>query len=365
MQKRNQHLSNNIYYTFAAAAMLLVLCAIFSGCYTLKQGTTMLGYLGRAVPLETLLDANFNDADAQENRRFVELVGEIRRFAAEELGLNMSRNYTRYVSLDRSYLAAVVSASAADSFARHYWNYPVVGRLPYKGFFNPADAHREREKLEREDLDVWIRGVDAFSTLGWFRDPLFSYMRDYRTDRLADLIIHESLHATMYLKGQAQFNEELAEFVGSEGARLFMEKRYGIDSDEYRAMFTGKEETQHFIAIVRELVRELQVLYESNAGRDEKLYEKDRIIQAAQDRFDAEYDDHFTSDNFRSFSTMQINNAYLDLFRLYYADDYYIANLFEQSGKSLPEFIAAAKTMPTRRGPPGRQRLAIALGLER
>ena len=196
----------------------------FSGCYTIKQGTTFLSYLSRAVPLEELAAMDAPADVAAENLRFVSQVEDIRRFAIEELGLKDSKNYTRYVELDRDYLAAIVSASQKDSFTRHEWWFPIVGRMPYKGFFNVEDARRERTRLERGDLDVWIRRVDAFSTLGWFRDPLYSYMKDYPLQELADLIIHELLHATVYLKNQSQFNEELAVFVGVEGARLYLKK---------------------------------------------------------------------------------------------------------------------------------------------
>jgi predicted aminopeptidase len=94
-----------IFPIFTAAALLLAACVLFSGCYTLKQGSAMLGYLNRAVPLESLLetgtDTGGDSAETEKTRRFVELVQDIRRFAAEDLGLNMSKNYTRYVQIDR------------------------------------------------------------------------------------------------------------------------------------------------------------------------------------------------------------------------------------------------------------------------
>jgi len=266
----------------------------------------------------------------------------------------MSKNYTRYVELDRDYLAAVVSASARDTFRRHEWSYPVVGTMPYKGFFDVEDARKERERLEKKDLDVWIRGVDAFSTLGWFTDPLYSYMRNYSPARLADLIIHESLHATIFIKGQVQFNEELAEFVGTQGARLYIISRYGEDSDQYREIFTSEEDSQTFVAFIQGLAAELEVLYSSNVSREEKLSEKERIIAEAQERFEREYDDLFSNDNYRGFSQMSINNAYIELFRLYYAQDNFFADLYERAGSDLPAFIAAAKTL-TARGDPRAQ----------
>jgi predicted aminopeptidase len=344
------------------AAVLIILAGsfLFSGCYTLKQGVTMLGYLSRAVPLESL-ETGPDTPEARENRLFVRRIAEIRAFATEELGLQETANYTRYVALERDYLAAVVSASAQDAFVRHEWWFPVVGKVPYKGFFDPAGARKEREKLEKRDLDVWVRGVDAFSTLGWFRDPLYSYMRDYPLYRLADLLIHETLHATVYLKNHSQFNEELAAFVGTEGARLYIEKTFGRESAEYQAMLQDEADTQTYLACIRELIAELEALYNrDDISREEKLRQKAEIIRAAQDRFAAEYDQLFLGDNYRGFAELPVNNAYLELFRLYYGGDQFFKDLYERSGRDLPRFIAAAKTISAKGDDP-RLQLELAL----
>jgi len=322
----------------------------------------MLGYLSRAVPLENLLER-----EAEEDRLFAQRVGNIRRYAIDELGLSASKNYTRYVELDRNYLAAVVSASARDSFTTHLWWFPIVGRLPYKGFFNPEDARREAARLERRDLDVWIRSVDAFSTLGWFRDPLFSFMKNYSEIRLAELIIHELFHATVFLNGHVQFNEELATFVGILGSRLYMEKMYGESWEEYVDQ-AAEEDFTVFLSFVHGLIAELEELYNSNISYDEKMINREIIIRTAQRNFLFNYDDNFKTENFRGFGNMEINNAYLDLFRLYYEQDMYFFNLFERTSKDLGEFIRAAKTLNRSgslrrgRGNP-REELEMALGL--
>jgi predicted aminopeptidase len=325
----------------SAAALIQAACALLSGCYTLKQGTAMLGYLNRAVLLEKSGD-----------EEFAARVHDIRLFAMEELGLSAGKNYTRYVQIDRDYLAAVVSASADDSFRAHEWHYPVVGSLPYKGFFNVKDAQKEKTKLEKKGLDAWVRGVDAFSTLGWFKDPLYSFMRAYSPYRLADLIIHELLHATVFVKGQAGFNEELAEFIGSEGARLYMVSRFGADSEEYRSMLVSEDENKKYVDFIRQLIAELDVLYSSGLGREEKLKEKEYLIAVAKERFAVEYDNLFSSDNYKGFAELPINNAYLELYRLYYAEDSFFAGLYERSGRNLPAFIAAAKTITSKDGDP-------------
>ena len=338
---------------------IVLFLPLFSGCYTLKQGTTLLGYLGKAIPLEKLAEQNAEESDI---RVFVDRVESIRRFAMEELGLKASKNYTRYVELDRDYLAAVVSACAEDSFTRHEWNFPVVGTVPYKGFFDPKDARKEAAKLKSENLDVWIRSVDAFSTLGWFKDPLYSYMKNYTDYQLAELIIHELLHATVFIKGKAAFNEQLAEYVGNQGARLYIENRFGIDSPEYRAIDSSSADYRAFREFLKELCAELEIIYaRQDLSREMKIAEKERIIKTAQERFELEYDSRFQDDNYRGFSKIPVNNAYLDLYRLYQEEDHF----FEDLSKTIPgagiarmrTFISAAaslnKSRETRKDPRG------------
>jgi predicted aminopeptidase len=347
----------HFYLPFPLALVLIIGgAALCSGCYTLKQGTTMLGYLNRAIPLENLVDTG-----SEEDRRFAMQVMDIRRFAMEELGLRQSKNYTRYVELDRNYLAAVVSACAKDSFTRHEWWFPVVGRMPYKGFFDIEDARKERVKLEKKDLDVWIRGVDAFSTLGWFKDPLYSYMKDYPLRDIADLIIHELFHATLFLKNHAQFNEEFASFVGTEGARLYMESiadsadaasdDAATDDAEADAV-ARRADRAAYLAFIQGLIAELDTVYKNSAlSRDDKLEQKDLIIAQAKVRFEADYDTVFLTENYRSFIELPINNAYLELYRLYYEGNTWFKDLYEKSGSNLRTFIEAAKTLKGREDP--------------
>jgi predicted aminopeptidase len=177
-------------------------------------------------------------------------------------------------------------------------------------------------------------------------------MRAYSPYRLADLIIHELLHATVFVKGQSGFNEELAEFIGSEGARLYIVSRFGADSEEYRSMLISEAENKKYVDFIRQLITELDALYSSGLGREEKLKEKERLIAGAKERFAVEYDNLFTSDNYKGFTDLPVNNAYLELYRLYYAEDSFFADLYERSGQNLLAFIAAAKTITPKDGDP-------------
>jgi predicted aminopeptidase len=342
----------SLFPAVISSLLLIVAALLFSGCYTLKQGSVMLSYLGKAVPLEELADKD--GTAGNESQLFVQRVMDIRRFAMEELGLRESKNYARYVEIDRDYLAAVVSACAADSFTRHEWHFPVVGTVPYKGFFDPQDARKEAVRLKAQGLDVWIRGVDAFSTLGWFRDPLYSYMKKYTDYQLANLIIHELLHATVFIRGRMQFNEQLAEFVGTQGARLYIASRFGTGSEEYRSIDSNTADAGAYRSFLRELSAALETIYaDVNLSREEKLSRKENVIAKAKELYEAEYDERFQSQTYRFFSEVPVNNAYLDLYRLYYEDDNFFAGLYEKSCESsiagLRRFIEAAKTLKPRR----------------
>ncbi|GMO13305.1 MAG: aminopeptidase [Treponemataceae bacterium] len=334
--------------------LLVLLLFLCSACYTLKQGTQMLGYLRRAVPLEKLPPS---DAD------FAARIYDIRRFASEELGLKPTKNYTKYVEIDRDYLCAVVSACAKDSFTGYEWRFPIVGAVPYKGFFDTDGAKKLAKQLEEKDLDVWVRPVEAFSTLGYFRDPLYSFMKKYSDYELADLIIHESFHATLFLPNNAQFNEELAEFVGSEGAKRYIASRFGknspVDTTVDTAIDTttdtkiAQDENKAYVAYIHTLITELSVVYESNISREEKLEKKAQIIAKSQKTFAETYADlfpHDTTDRFKGFSTIKINNAFLELYRIYHGSEgNYFLELYTKSGLTLPEFIQKAVTLKTMR----------------
>ena len=312
----------------------------------------MIGYLNRAIPLEDLVSGESETANTSENREFAIQVMDIRRFAIEELGLKQNKNYTTYVELDRNYLAAVVSACAKDSFTRHEWWFPVVGKMPYKGFFDVEDARKERTKLEKKDLDVWIRSVDAFSTLGWFQDPLYSYMKNYPLLELADLIIHELVHATIFLKNHVQFNEELASFIGTEGARLYLESK-GINLNESDTKAAESRADQAaYLAFLQALISDLDKMYKNPLlSRDEKLEQKEKIIAAAKTRFEETYETTYKTDNYRGFITLPVNNAYLELFRLYYEGNTWFKDQYNESGRNIRAYIEAAKTLKGKEDP--------------
>ena len=317
----------------------------FSGCYYTTQGYYLLSYQAKAKPVEKLLKDKDIDPDTRD---FLLLIEDIRNFAVEELGLEKNKNYSTYLDLDQDVLAWVVSACDPLSFNTYLWNYPVMGRLPYKGFYRQEDAVKEGKKLVKKDKDVWIRGVEAFSTLGFFKDPLISYMADYSVYDIANLIIHEQTHATIWKKDNPSFNEDLASFVGDEGARLFVLSRFGEDSPEYLGIAANEENAQRFREDILSLRERLEMFYQGlpdplpeNDGPF--LNEKKQIIQDFQNEFLAVYDDRYTSENYRRFGELQVNNAYIDLFHIYHGQREDLEKMYAEAEYDLKKFIASLK----------------------
>jgi predicted aminopeptidase len=300
--------------------MLLALGVLLaSGCatppgYLAKQGRHLLRDSLGARSARSLLASPETDA---QTRALLERAEQIRRFAFQRLGLRRNGNFTRYKELDRDYLVSVVSACAADSFQAYTWRYPFLGRLPYRGYYELADAQREAGRLKAEGWDVVIRPVEAFSTLGFTRDPLYSFMSGYSDFELASLILHEQTHATLFLKGQTQFNEELASFVGEQGALAWLAESRGADSRELREAREQLADAQAFESLVRRLHAGLEEVYRSGLDRGRKLEEKDALIAAFRADFERDKAALFRTEAYRAMEAPQVNNAWLSLFSLY------------------------------------------------
>ena len=192
-----------------------------TGCqftYLVKSGYEQAKILARRVPLEEAL----NDASTSEDvKSKLRLAREAREFAERHLGLTKTNNYTSFVTLDRPDVSYVISAAPEYKLEAYLWSYPIVGSLPYKGFFEEAEAKEEATKMHSDGFDTHVRGVSAYSTLGYFNDPILSSMVRYKDEDLVNLIIHESVHATLYVKSSADFNERMAVFLGNKGTEAF------------------------------------------------------------------------------------------------------------------------------------------------
>lgn len=158
-------------------------------------------------------------------RAKLQLVLDARAFAVDSVGLKAGESFTTYSQLTTDTLVLVLAGAYRDELKSYTWWFPIVGRVPYKGFFDPADARSAARELEDRGIDVYLRPASAFSTLGWFNDPLLSTTLQLDSASLANTVIHELTHNTFYAPGQAIFNESFANFVGARGAIWFFRAR--------------------------------------------------------------------------------------------------------------------------------------------
>jgi predicted aminopeptidase len=255
--------------------VLVLLLPALTGCYILTQGYGQLRVLLDSRRIDDLLADPTVPDPAKLKLMFVR---EVKTFGEHELGLARSANYETFYDTKGRPITYIVSACRKDRFQPYTWWFPIVGDVPYKGFFSEADARAEADSLEKQGYDVARGTAAAYSTLGYFPDPVLSTMLEYPDEQLAALILHELTHGTIYLPGGADFNEGLASFVGWQGALEFARKeRGGIGSEAYERTVRAFAAEERRDARAREIFRKLDELYRSNRPREEILRERDAV----------------------------------------------------------------------------------------
>ncbi len=263
-----------------------------------------------------------------------------RRFAHQELGLRLTAAYTRYYDTGHRPLAYNLSACPPDSLRPKVWRFPIVGGLPYIGFFDRARGAAMARELSAQGLDTYLRPVPAFSSLGWFADPVYSSMLDDDVARLADVILHETTHTTIFLRDQIAFNESLAVFVGNQGALSFLARLYGPDSarvKEYRARIVRR---RRFGRMISRLYARLEALYASALPRREKLARREDHFRWARQRYKQIFPDPAT---WGSFVHEPLNNAVLLSYGRYNQGLDFHRRVYRALGKDLGRMVALYK----------------------
>lgn len=208
-------------------ALLLPLSSCSTGGYLIETGIGQFKLFNKARPIREVLESPYTSPATKQG---IEVVGRAKGFAAAELGMKVTSNYETFVQLEAPCVVWALSASDPLKLEEKKWKFPVVGEVPYLGFYSKQRAEEEAVRLrEREQPtpDTWVRCVPAYSSLGWFADPLYSSMLSGKDHNIVELVVHESLHATVWVGNSVDFNEKLANFVGLEGSVLWMRKEKG------------------------------------------------------------------------------------------------------------------------------------------
>ena len=304
----------------APRSALLLLLALTPGCYTSHAVGGQLAILWGRQPIDEVLAAGELPPEELAKLRLVE---QVRVFGVARCGLAESDSYTTYYRTEREYVAWNVSASEPDAFAPYVWSFPFVGQLPYKGWFRPEPALAEAAELAAQGLDTLVLPVPAYSTLGWFDDPVFSGLLRDDEATLTETILHEMTHATVFVSADADWNENLATFVGQEGARRFFLQRGGPDDPGLRALGRHLHDEALINAALRELQQELWRVYESCGSRRDKLLLKGALLDRFRVRAASELRPRLldpTRADFLIDPRTPLNNAYLLMVARYHGD---------------------------------------------
>lgn len=323
--------------------VLIFIGVINSGCqltYLLKSAYNQMSILYHREPIDDLLK---NDTLSPELRKKLIIVQNVRKFAEESLKLNVGKNYSTFVELHRPYVVWAVNASPRWKLEHHLWYFPIIGSVPYKGFSDETDAKSEALSLESKGLDTYVRGVSAYSTLGWFNDPILSSMLRYSEEDLVNTIIHESVHATIYIKSNADFNERLATFIGDKGTELYYKKMEGVDSFHLKKIENENYDQKIFSEFISQEIESLKKFYSENPIEDLEI--RDARFTEIKDRFQNIFLPKMKSDNFKYFNKTKLNNARMLLYKTYIEDLSDFQLLYEQSQEDLNLFLLKIKTL--------------------
>ncbi len=253
--------------TIGAITVLIVL--VLGGCaaggYYWQAAQGQVDLMARREPIAQLLA--HSDLSGELRQRLA-TIRDIRNFAVSSLALPDNGSYRNYVQLDRPYALWNVFGAPELELTPHEWCYPMVGCLAYRGYFSESEAVAEAAALREQGLDSWVAGVPAYSTLGWFDDPVLSTFAHWPVGRVAELLFHELAHQQLFVAGDTTFNESYATTVGRAGAELWL--RAHATPEEQQIYLRQREARDRFLNLVMSARAQLEVLYYSDLDDAQK-----------------------------------------------------------------------------------------------
>ena len=334
-----------------AAAVLLAGMLGGQGClgYLVRAGCGQADILWKRRPIRQVLG---DPAVAPSVKARLEHVLEVQKFARSGLHLRPGTSYTLYSDIGRDAAAYNVSAAPELGLKPHTWWFPFVGTVPYLGFFTKEEAISKAMELQKEGLETAVSSVSAYSTLGWFSDPLLSSQLTLSEFSLTRLVIHETAHATIWFPGDVQFNESFASFVEVEGALSFYRQRLGESHSQFRRYKTILKESKELSNIFRKRTAELEAVYNSGNSDAAIRREKARLLAALRGDLEGRAPS-FHHYDLRQMAAKRYNNAHLLSYRRYDSGQDFFRAAFVASGRDWGIFLhrmeQLRKIQPTER----------------
>ncbi|MEK7949511.1 aminopeptidase [Luteolibacter soli] len=314
-----------------------------SSCQTLEFYTQaasgQMEILRKSKPIEPMLASRDTDPKL---RKQLEAVQNIRRFASEYLSLPGDESYGKYADLGRPYVTWTLYAAPEFSLEPKRWWYPTLGKLDYRGFFDEADANELGKQLRAEGYDVQVGGVDAYSTLGWFHDPVLNTFVHAADVDLAELIFHELSHRKYFRSGATVFNESFANANAEEGVKRWLRHEGRMeDLKKFEARLVRRAEFYERVDWTR---AELEKLYASDLPPEEMRRRKAVVFGDLRDRF-RELRRKWGGRGLEGWLTRDVNNADLVSLHTYQKHVPAFRKLLVECGGDLDVFYKRVKKL--------------------
>lgn len=294
--------------------------------YLLSQAYHQIDIIYKAKPVKDL----WKDPSTSDSLKLkLRLIESIRIFAKKKLGLNDTKNYTTFYDQRGKPVLWNLYACKPFSFEEKIWGFPLIGSFPYKGFFNYELLEKEKMALEKEGYETWVSEVAGWSTLGWFKDPILSSMLEDSEGEIANTIIHELTHATIFIPDSTEQNENIATFIGDKGAELFLTQKYGTESILLKNYKDEKSDRKKYVGHLLRGYRLLDSLYTNTAKINISAsvsplpspifqllsFKKDSLMNAIRKNMDTL---SFRVLKFEHAKKMKMNNAFFTIYKYYH-----------------------------------------------
>lgn len=259
-----------------AAALGLLLGLADGGCYFADLAAGQLDLVNRQRPLGAALAGERDPA----RRQMLAMVPDVRAYAHNLMQMRVGRSYGSYYATEAEGIVFVLVASEQTRLEPYTFWFPVVGEVAYKSFFDEADAREAERELAGAGYDTWLGRATAYSTLGFFRDPITTVMMRKGTVAFVEVLLHEMAHGRMYVRGQTDWNEQLASFVGRLGAEHYLRSRYRADPVMMADLERHLARRARLEAVTGAAVAELEALYARGLPRAAVLRARERVFTA-------------------------------------------------------------------------------------
>ena len=290
---------------------------------------------------QSISQALKNPNISEDWKKKLQLSQDIRPYI-KKLGLKITKNYQSFVNLNQDYISYLVVVAPSYSVQPKKWGFPFIGSFPYKGFYTQPKALKFAKKYKNKGLDTYTRGVTAYSTLGWFKDPLLSTMMRFTESDLIETIIHESIHATIFIPNNVSFNEQLSVFI-SQKATLEYYKNQNDSHSTYSTVLQKYSDEDIFRKFLNEETLALKHFYRKIDNHNPKS-KKHFFVQVKQ-KFKKQIQPQLKKNKYTFFNSIKLNNAFFAAQSTYNNNQ----DLFEKEFQKHPDiasFISYLKTIP-------------------